>query len=83
MRRLWALVVYLVCVFVGGAPLAPWLYWLVAGFAQLLSSLSDLANSPFHRFVSRSLLIAAVGGIVPLAHAFGISSWHETTTIPL
>lgn len=68
MRPHRALVIYLAVVFVGGALLAPWLYWLVQSVA---GSLPRLANAPFHRYVNRSLLILALGGLWPLLKALG------------
>ena len=46
MRVLRALLIYLAAVFIGGALLAPWLYWLAQ---TLASSFPHIANSPFHR----------------------------------
>ena len=75
MRPLWALVIYIVAVFIGGALLAPWLYWLAQGFAH---TFPHIAATPFHRFVNRSLLILALAGLWPLLRALGITSWRET-----
>ena len=75
MRPLRALIIYLVVVFIGGALLAPWLYWLAGMFA---SSFPHVANSPFHRFVVRSFLILALIGLWPLLRALGLKSVRET-----
>ena len=45
MRPLWALVIYIVVVFFGGALLAPWLYWLAQHFAI------PFPNLPAPRFI--------------------------------
>jgi len=75
MRPLWALVIYVVVVFFGGALLAPWLYWLAQHFAH---SIPKLANAPFHRFLDRSFLILALAGVWPLLRALGAKSLRET-----
>jgi len=74
MRPLWALVIYIVAVFIGGALLAPWLYWFAQAFAHIFP---HIAATPFHRFVNRSLLVFALAGLWPLLRALGITSWHE------
>ena len=80
MRSLRALVIYLVGVFIGGALLAPWLYWL----AQIAApSFPLLARTPFHRFVDRSLLILALTGLWPLSRALGLNSWRDVGLVPL
>src|SRR5581483_10714672 len=73
MRPLRALLVFVLVVFVGGALLAPWLYWLT----QAIAPGSHLAGSPFHRFVNRSLLGLALIGIWPLLRSLGARSWRE------
>ena len=79
MRPLWALVIYIVAVFFGGALLAPWLYWLAQHFAH---SVPKLAGAPFHRFMDRSFLILALGGVWPLLRALGAKSLRESGLIP-
>src|SRR5579872_1588931 len=74
MRPLRSLLIFLVVVFLGGALLAPWLYWLAQSFAQ---SFPHLAQSPFHRFVNRSLLGLALLGIWPLLRGMGAKSWRD------
>jgi membrane protease YdiL (CAAX protease family) len=79
MRPLWALVIYIVAVFIGGALLAPWLYWLAQDYTQ---SFPKLAQIPFHRFVDRSFLILALAGLWPLFRALGATSLRETGLVP-
>jgi CAAX protease family protein len=74
MRPLRGLVIYILVVFVGGALLAPWLYWLAQAFAH---SFPKIAAEPFNRFVDRSLLILALAGLWPLLRALGVTSWRE------
>ena len=80
MRSLWALVIYIVAVFIGGALLAPWLYWLAQAFAH---TFPHIAAAPFHRFVDRSLLIFALAGLWPLLRALGMTSWRELGLVRL
>ena len=80
MRPLRALVIYIAVVFVGGALLAPWLYWLAQAFAH---SFPKIAAEPFNRFVDRSLLILALMGLWPLMRAFRVTSWREIGLVGL
>jgi hypothetical protein len=79
MRPLRALVIYLVVVFIGGALLAPWLYWLAQTTAHWLP---HVAGTPFHRFVDRSLLLLALIGLWPLMRSLGATSWAEAGLVP-
>jgi len=79
MRLLRALVIYIVVVFIGGALLAPWLYWLAQTGAH---SFPQIAGAPFHRFVDRSLLLLALAGLWPLLRALGATSWREAGLVP-
>ncbi|HTA31440.1 MAG TPA: CPBP family intramembrane glutamic endopeptidase [Candidatus Cybelea sp.] len=72
MRPARSLLIYTIVVFAGGALIAPWLYWLV----QSLAPNSHLAQTPFHRFLDRSLLGVALLGIWPLLRSLGIT-WPE------
>jgi CAAX protease family protein len=73
MRPLRSLLFFVLFVFVGGALLAPQLYFLL----QKLAPASHLATSPFHRYVNRSLLILALVGMWPLLRSLGAKSWKE------
>lgn len=73
MRPIRSLLIFLVVVFLGGALLAPCLYWLV----QFVAPASHLAHNPFHRFVNRSLLALAILGIWPLMRGLGAKSWRD------
>lgn len=77
MRPLSLLLLYLIFVFVGGALVAPWLYFGVQNLAVHLPALADIAKSPFHRYVNRSLIALALLGLVPLLRGLGIRSWKE------
>ena len=71
MRPLRALLIYLIAVFIGGALLAPPLYWLAQSFAH---TIPKIAAEPFHRYVNRSLLGIALIGLWPLVKSLGLTS---------
>lgn len=73
MRIIRALLIYFAVVFVGGALLAPCLYWLV----QAVAPHSHFAASPFHRYVDRCLMGLAIIGIWPLFRAIGAKSFKD------
>src|SRR5437867_3049948 len=81
MRPIRALLIYLATVFIGGAVLAPWLYWSVQWLAEqspvFQTLFQKLAGNPFHRFVNRSLLALAVIGLWPLVRGLGMNSWTD------
>jgi hypothetical protein len=79
MRPLLAPVIYLVVVFVGGALLAPWIYWIAQTAAH---DLPKIAGAPFHRFVDRSILILALAGLWPLLRALGAKSARDMGIVP-
>ncbi len=79
MRSFMALVIYLVAVFVGGALLAPWLWWLAQHLSQVLP---QLAGVPFHRFVDRAILFLALTGLWPLLRALGAKSARDLGISP-
>ena len=62
MRPIRAWLIYVFLVFFGGALVAPWLYWAAQSLAMHFRALQHLADSPFHRFVNRSLLMLALAG---------------------
>jgi membrane protease YdiL (CAAX protease family) len=74
MRPLRTLGIYFVAVLLGGALLAPWLYWLAQAVA---TGFPRLAHQPFHRFINRSLLILALAGLWPLLRSLGATSLNE------
>jgi len=74
MKPLRVLVTYFVVVFLGGAALAPWLYWLAQSFGDVFPK---IAGSPFHRFVNRSLLGLALAGLWPLLRSLGATSLRD------
>src|SRR5581483_6634 len=79
MRAARSLMIYLAAVFLGGAILAPWFYFLVRHAAPH----SRLAAVPFHRFVDRTLLGVAVVGLWPLLGANGLRTWRQLGIVSL
>ena len=77
MRPLKVTTIFVATVILGGAVLAPGLHWLVQQMASTVSALEPLARQPFHRFVSRAMLVLAIVGLGPLARAMGLRSWAE------
>ncbi|MEW6303593.1 MAG: type II CAAX endopeptidase family protein [Verrucomicrobiota bacterium] len=74
MRPLRVLAVYLAAVFLGGALLAPWVYFIAQWAAEQSSVFKGIANEPFHRYVNRCLIVAALAGLWPTAKALGLQS---------
>jgi hypothetical protein len=74
MRPLRSLLIYIIAVFIGGALLAPPLYWLAHSFAH---TLPKIAASPFHRYVNRAILGIALLGLWPLVKSLGFTSAAE------
>jgi uncharacterized protein len=77
MRPIRSLLIYLVVVFLGGALLAPWLYWLTQWAAGHWPALSGLAGKPFHRFLDRSMLGLALLCLWPLLRNSGARHWRD------
>lgn len=73
MRPLRSLAIYFAAVFIGGALLAPWLYFCVRAVAPH----SVLAGHPFHRYLDRALLGVALVGLWPLLGKNGMRSWRQ------
>ncbi len=72
MRLIRSLLIYFAVVFLGGALLAPWLYWSTHWAAGQCAALGGLAANPFHRFLARALLGLALIGLVPLLRHAGM-----------
>lgn len=72
-----ALILYVSIIFVGGALLAPWLYRAAQWAAEFSPLFQSLAEKPFHRYVSRSLLVLAIGGLWPFLRLIGIRTWNH------
>jgi membrane protease YdiL (CAAX protease family) len=76
MRHIRSLLIYFAVVFLGGALLAPWLYWLAQWAAGYWPSMGSLAAKPFHRFLARALLGLALIGLCPLLRRAGMLQWR-------
>jgi hypothetical protein len=73
--RAWLL--YLLMVFLGGALLAPALYWLAQGLAFEWPVWERVAANPFHRYVHRSLELLALAGLWPLLRELRVNSLRQ------
>ncbi len=67
------LLCYVAGVFLAGALLAPWVFQL-GQWAAEFPPLAGLARQPFHRYVNRCLLVAAVLGLWPLLRALNLAA---------
>ncbi|HXT13245.1 MAG TPA: CPBP family intramembrane glutamic endopeptidase [Candidatus Angelobacter sp.] len=74
MRPLRALLIYIIAVFIGGALLAPPLYWLAHSF---IHAGSKLATEPFHRYVDRTILGLALIGLWPFVKNLGFNTFAD------
>jgi len=77
MRPYRILALYIGGVLLGGALLAPWVYWAARGLAHLVPAAQPLAEHPFHRYEHRALLLCAVVGLRPFLKALGVRSWAD------
>lgn len=71
-----SLLIYIATVFVAGALIAPWVYWLTQWTAGHFPTIQPLAAAPFHRYVNRSLLFVAVIGLWPFLISLRAVSWQ-------
>src|SRR5438874_3642764 len=72
-----SLVIYSGAVFLGGALLAPWLFWGVQALAAHLPWFERLADNPFPRYMNRSFLALALIGLWPLFRCLGVSACRD------
>jgi membrane protease YdiL (CAAX protease family) len=82
MRPLCALLIYIMAVFIGGALLAPPVYWLVQSFVHahpefFAHHLHKVATASFPRYVNRSLMAVALIGLWPLVKNLEFHSLPE------
>ncbi len=81
MRPLRSLLLYVALVFLVGAIIAPWLYWLTQWAAGHASVFKGVAGNPFHRFVNRSLLGLALIGLWPFLRSIHANSWKAVGVV--
>lgn len=62
-------ILYFAVVFLGAALVAPWMYKTAQNLAAVFPFLSDLSNQPFHRYVSRLLIVLGIASLWPLLRA--------------
>lgn len=72
-RAVGLLLCYVAGVFLLGALLAPWLFQLGQWAASEFAPFQPLASQPFHRYVNRCLLVAALAGLWPLLRALALA----------
>jgi membrane protease YdiL (CAAX protease family) len=77
MRPYRIVALYIGGVLLGGALLAPWVYWTAQGLAHLVPAAHLLAEHPFYRYEHRALLLCAVLGLWPFTRALGVRSWAD------
>jgi len=70
-----SLAIYLAVVMVGGAAIAPWLHALMQWLASHYPILQHWAESPFHRYVNRSMQGLAILGLIPFLRSIQCDSW--------
>lgn len=71
MRPLRAVLIYIAAILLCGALVAPWLYHIAQSVSETFPA---LAQQPFHRFVSRTMLATALVGLWPFLRATGLAS---------
>lgn len=76
-RPLRTLLLYLAAVFLGGALVAPWLFWAVQALAATVPALERIAAMPFSRFVNRALMLVAVAGLFWFVRGMGMRGWDD------
>jgi uncharacterized protein len=74
-RSGWILLGYIVAVFVGGALVAPWLFYLADALGRYFPQLQLLAGHPFHRYVNRGILFLTFSSLWALASWLRMRSW--------
>jgi membrane protease YdiL (CAAX protease family) len=77
LRAAKAIAIYAVAVVLGGALLAPPLFWTLQWVAGHTSAAGWLGRQPFYRVFDRSVLIVALVGLWPLLRSVGLRSWNE------
>lgn len=75
MRVVTKVLAYALFVVVGGALLAPPLYWL-GQWAVDSDSIPQLARFRFPKYLNRAVLIAALAGLWPFLRSLGLHSWE-------
>lgn len=74
MRAAGILLAYFLGVLLAAALLAPQAFRLGQWASGEVSFLKSLSTQPFHRYLNRCLLLAALAGLWPLARAFGLTN---------
>lgn len=72
-----ALLIYVIVVFIGGALLAPWVFYGLKALAPHWDFANNVAGKPFRALVNRTVYLVALIGMWPLIRALKIGSWRE------
>lgn len=87
MRAAGILFAYFLAVLLSAALLAPWAFQIGQWASGEVAFLKSLGTQPFHRYLNRCLLLAALVGLWPLARAFQLTnakslgiSWHADSS---
>lgn len=74
---MFAVLVYICAVLLGGALLAPCMYVLVGAFADAIPAMQKIYEQPFSRYMTRSMMLMALSGLWPLFRALGATQARE------
>lgn len=74
MRAAGILLAWFASVLLAAALLAPWAFHLGQWASGEVAALKALGTQPFHRYLNRCLLFAALAGLWPLARAFQLTN---------
>ncbi|MBI4663194.1 MAG: CPBP family intramembrane metalloprotease [Verrucomicrobia bacterium] len=77
MRPVRAVALYFLLIFLGSALLTPWLYLSINRLKLSFPALETLADEPFPRYFSRTLMALGLIGLWPLTRALGFRSWQN------
>lgn len=82
MRPVRAILIYLVAIFLGSALIAPPIYFIINEFSQHSELCNRLVSRGFHKFLSRSMMVIAIVGLIPLLRSLGFKSLAEVGLAP-
>lgn len=77
MRQGVATVAFILSIFALAAAVAPVIYFLMQWVGTFSPRLASIADSPFHRYVNRCLLLFALIGLWPFLWTAGVRSWRQ------
>lgn len=77
MRPLRSIAWFALAVLVGGALAGPWLQRLARWVGETWPQWHELGEKPLNRYVLRSMMLIALGGLWPLLRSLGARSWAD------